>query len=109
MDGKFNSESTRKKMFLGKSKPIKAPLKKSTLDQILWLLENYLPNKKDRANRKEFNIYSLEELTIKQIKKFASMRSKSITPTQINTKFSFTVGNWALPFLKMLKKIGLIK
>ena len=96
-------------MFLGKSKPLKSLPKKSTLDQILWFVENYLPNKKDRATRKEFSIDSLEEETIKQIKKFASIRSKSLNTTPTNTKVSFTVVNWALPYLKLLKQIRIIK
>ncbi len=95
-------------MLLSKSKPLKAPRKKSILDQILWFVENYLPNKKDRATRKKLSMDLLEEETIKQIKKFVSIRSKTITPTSSNTKISFTVGNWALPYLKLLKQIGLI-
>ena len=36
-------------MFLGKSKQLKQSPKKSTLDQVLWFVENYLPNKKHQA------------------------------------------------------------
>jgi len=96
-------------MFLGKSKPLKAPRKKSILDQILWFVENYLPNKKDRSSRKELSMEALEKETIKQIKKFASTRSKSLNPITSKTKISFTVGNWALPYLKLLKQIGIMK
>ena len=83
--------------------------KKSTLDQVLWFVENYLPNKKHRATRKELRLDTLEADTINQIQKFASVRSKSLTPTATNTKVSFTVGNWALPYLKLLKQVGLLK
>ena len=83
--------------------------KKSTLDQVLWFVENYLPNKKHRATRKELRLDTLETDIINKIQKFASVRSKSLTPTATNTKVSFTVGNWALPYLKLLKQIGLLK
>ena len=83
--------------------------KKSTLDQVLWFVENYLPNKKHQATRKELHLDTLEAETINQIQKFASVRSRSLTPTTSNTKVSFTVGNWALPYLKLLKQIGVLK
>ena len=92
-----------------KSNKLKTYQKKSTLDQVLWLVENYLPNKKHRATRKELRLDTLEAETINQVQKFASLRSRSLTPTTSNTKVSFTVGNWALPYLKLLKQIGLLK
>ena len=55
------------KMVLGKSKNLKVSPKKSTLDQVLWMIENYLPNKKKRINRKEFHLKELEADTIYQI------------------------------------------
>ena len=45
----------------------------------------------------------------KPIQKLASVRSKSLTPRQTNTKVSITLGSWALPYLKLLKQIGLAK
>tara|TARA_Y100001970_G_scaffold173576_2_gene211999 strand:+ start:907 stop:1266 length:360 start_codon:yes stop_codon:yes gene_type:complete len=97
------------KMFLGKSKQLKTYQKKSILDQILWFVENYLPQKKDRAIRKELRLDTLEAVSIKRIQKLASVRSKSLTPEPTNTAVSFTFGRWALPFLKLLKQIGLAK
>ena len=96
-------------MYQKKSKPLKAYQKKSTLDQVLWFVENYLPNKKHRATRKELRLDTLEAESIKQLQKFISARSKSFTPIATNTKVSFTLGNWALPYLKLLKQIGLLK
>ena len=52
---------------------------------------------------------NLEEETIKQFSKLASKRSKKIFQTTKNTTISFTFGNWALPYLKLLKKIGIAK
>ncbi len=83
--------------------------KKSTLDQVLWFVENYLPNKKYRATRKELRLDTLEADTINLIQKLASARTKSSTPVPTNTKVSFTVGNWALPYLNLLKRTGLLK
>ena len=96
-------------MFLRKSKQSKIFTKKSNLEQVLWFIENYLPQKKDRANRKELPMDMLETGTINQIPKLASLSSKSLTPNGTNTKVSVTLGSWALPYLKLLKQIGLAK
>ncbi len=96
-------------MFLETSKQLKVSTKKSKLDQVLWFVENYLPQKKDRATRKELRLDNLEAGTIKQIQRLLSFRSKLLTPTASNTKVSLTLGSWALPYLKLLKQIGLAK
>ena len=95
-------------MFLGKSKQLKVSPKKSKLDHVLWFVEHYFPQKNDRFSRKELPLGILEKST-NQILKFASVRSKSLTPIATNTKVSFTFGSWALPYLKFLKQIGLAK
>ena len=82
---------------------------KSKLDQVLWFIENYLPQKKVRGVQKKFYIDNLEVETIKQFSKLASLSSKKLLPTTKNTTISFTFGNWALPYLKLLKKIGIAK
>ena len=82
---------------------------KSKLDQFLWFIENYLPQKKDRGVQKKMFINNLETEIIKQFSKLASMRSQTLLPTTKNTTISFTFGNWALPYLKLLKKIGIAK
>ena len=96
-------------MSQGKLNRSKTYQKKSTLDQVLWFVENYLPNKKNRATRKELRLDTLEAQTINLIQKLASARSKSSTPEPTNMKVSFTLGKWALPFLKLLKQTGLAK
>ena len=82
---------------------------KSKLDQVLWFIENYLPQKKDRGVQKKFYMDNLEAEIIKKFSKLASMRSKKLFPTTKNTTISFTFGDWALPYLKLLKKIGIAK
>ena len=52
---------------------------------------------------------NLEAETINILSKLASSRSKTLLPTTKNTTISFTFGDWALPYLKLLKKIGLAK
>ena len=99
----------RAKMFLGKSKKLKSSQNKSILDHVLWFMENYLPQKKDQASRKELHLDNLEAVTINQIQKLASVRSKTLTPKPPNTIVSFSFGSWALPYLKLLKQIGLAK
>ena len=90
-------------MFKKKNKQIETSPKKSNLDQVLWFIENYLPQKKDRGVKKKLNMDNLEVKTIKIFSKLASSRSKTLFPTTKNTTISFTFGNWALPYLKLLK------
>ena len=82
---------------------------KSKLDQVLWFMENYLPQKKDRGVQEKLYMDNLKAETIKKFSKLASMRSKKLFPTTKNTTISFTFGNWAVPYLKLLKKIGIAK
>ena len=96
-------------MFKDKYKQFKVTPNKSKLDQVLWWIENYLPQKSDRGVQKKLNMDNLEAETIKQFSKLASLRSKTLLPTAKNTTISFTFGNWALPYLKLLKKIGIAK
>ena len=94
-------------MFKKKYKQIKTSPNKSNLDQVLWFIENYLPQKKDQSVQKKLYMDNLEAETIKIFSKLASTRSKKLLPTTKNTKISLTFGNWALPYLKFLKKIGI--
>ncbi len=96
-------------MFKKKYKQFNKSSNKSRLDQVLWFIENYLPQKKDRSGHKKFHIDDLEAETINKFSKLASIRSKTLFPTTKNTIISFTFGNWALPYLKLLKKIGIAK
>ena len=96
-------------MFKKKYKEFNNSPNKSKLDQVLWFIENYLPQKKDRSVKKKLNIDNLEAETIKKFSKLATLRSKTLLPTTNNTTISFTFGNWALPYLKLLKKIGIAK
>ncbi len=96
-------------MFKKKNKQIKTLPNKSNLDQVLWFIENYLPQKKDRGIKKKLYMDNLEAETIKIFSKLASTRSKTLLPTTKYTTISFTFGNWALPYLKLLKNIGITK
>ena len=96
-------------MIKDNSKQFKDLPNKSKLDQILWFIENFLPQKKDRSIHKKLNMGNLEAETIRQFSKLASLRSKTLLPTTNNTTISFTFGNWALPYLKLLKNIGIAK
>ena len=96
-------------MFKKKYKKIKTSPNKSNLDQVLWFIENYLPQKKDRVVQKKMYMDNLESETIKKFSKLALILSKTLLPTTKNTTISFTFGNWALPYLKLLKKIGIAK
>ena len=95
-------------MFKMKSRRLNNQQRKSSLDHVLWLVENYLPQK-NKVSHKDFSIDNLEAETIKQINKLASSRSKSIAEELNNAKITFTVGSWALPFLNLLKRSGVIK
>ena len=79
------------------------------LDNILWFIENYLPQKKKRSSYVEPILDKFESFTINKFKKLASDRSKSLSRDLNNTTLTFTVGNWALPYLNFLKRIKLLK
>ena len=96
-------------MFKKKYNQFNIPTHKSKLDQVLWFIENYLPQKKNRGFQNKLYINNLEAKTIKKFSKLVSMRSKTLFPNTKNTTISFTFGNWALPYLKLLKKIGIAK
>ena len=96
-------------MFKKKYKQFKDSPNQSLLDQVLFFIENYLPQKKDRGVQKKLYMGNLEAETIKKFSKLASLRSIALLPSTKNTTISFTFGNWALPYLKMLKKIGIAK
>ena len=68
-------------MFKKKNKQIKTSPNKSNLDQVLWFIENYLPQKKDRGVQRKLYIDNLEAETIKIFSKLASTRSKTLLPT----------------------------
>ncbi len=95
--------------FKKKNKQFKISPNKSNLDQVLWFIENFLPQKNDRSVQKKMYMDNLEAETIKKFSKLVSIRSKTLLPTTKNTTISFTLGNWALPYLKLLKKIGIAK
>ena len=82
---------------------------KTILDSILWFIENYLPQKKKRSSYSEFRLDKFESFTIKKIKNLASSRSKSLGGDLYNTKLTFTIGNWAIPYLNLLKRIKILK
>ena len=96
-------------MFKKKCKQFNHSPNKSKLDQVLWVIENYLPRKKDRGVQKKFNMDNLEPVPIKQFSKLTSQRFKTLWPNTKKTTISLTFGNWALPYLKLLKKIGIAK
>ena len=82
---------------------------KTILDSFLWFIENYLPQKQKRSSNSEFHLDKFESFAIKKIKKLASSRSKSLGEDLNNTKVTFTVGNWALPYLYFLNRIKGLK
>ena len=96
-------------MSLGKSKQLKQSPNKSTLDQVLWFVENYLPKKKNPHLVKGSQVGISGAKATNLTKKSHLQPSRSSTATATNTKVSFTVGKWALPYLKLLKQIGLLK
>ena len=96
-------------MFKEKNEQIKTSPNKSNLDQVLCFIENYLLQKKDRGVQKKLYMDNLEAETVKIFSKLVSTRSKTLLTNTNNTTISFTFGNWALPYLKLLKKIGITK
>ena len=82
---------------------------KPKLDQFLWFIENFLPQKKYRGVQKKLYKDNLEAETFKKFFKLASLSFKTVLPSTKYTTISFTFGNWALPYLKLHKKIRIAK
>ena len=96
-------------MFKNKYKQFNNSPSKSKLDQVLWFIENYLPQKKDRDVQKKLYMDNLVSENFNKFSKLDSLLFKTVSPSKKNTIISFTFGNWALPYLKLLKKIGIAK
>ena len=96
-------------MFKKKYKQFNNSPNKSKLDQVLWFIENYLPQKKDRDVQKKLYLDNLDAETIKKFSKLASLSSKILFPTTKNRTISFNFVNFPLHYLKLLKKIGIAK
>tara|TARA_Y100000589_G_scaffold269884_1_gene261987 strand:- start:188 stop:478 length:291 start_codon:yes stop_codon:yes gene_type:complete len=79
------------------------------LNKILWYIKNYLPQKKKISSHAEPILNKFELFTTHKITKLASERSKSLRKDLTNTSLTFTIGNWALPYLNFLKRIKLVK
>ena len=79
------------------------------LDNILRFIKTYLPQKKKRSSLIEPLLVKHESFTIHKINNLTSDRSKSLRRNLSNVKLTFTVGNWALPYLNFLKRIKLLK
>ena len=75
----------------------------------MWLIENYLPQKKKKSSHVELSLDKFESITINKIKTLAYERSKSLRGDLSNASLTLTVGNWALPYLKFLKRIKILK
>ena len=71
---------------------------KTVLDNILWFIENYLPQKKKKSSHSEFHLDKLFTIKKKLASKHFQLLGKDL-------KITFTFGNWALPYLKFLKRI----
>ena len=92
-------------MYKKKYKQFNNSPNKSKLDQVLWFIENYLPQKKDRVVQKKMYMDNLEVKIFKKFSKLAFIRSKTLLQSTKNTTISFSIGNWALPYLKLIKKM----
>tara|TARA_B100000212_G_scaffold212998_1_gene160991 strand:+ start:88 stop:378 length:291 start_codon:yes stop_codon:yes gene_type:complete len=92
-----------------KSPHTKSYQEERILDNILWFIENYLPQKKRKSSNSEFSLDKFESFTLNKIKKVASDRSKSLRGDLSNKSITFTIGNWALPYLNFMKRIKLLK
>ena len=73
-------------MFKKKYKQFNDSQDNSKLDQVLWVIENYLPQRKDRRVQKKFYMDNIEAKPIKQFSKLTSQRLKTLLP---NTKKTF--------------------
>lgn len=100
-------------MFRGSFNKSKHFHQESKVDQILWFVENYLPKKKKKkkklAIRKGILMNNLGVNNIKKNQNLVFVVSKFLTITLNKNKILFSFGNWALPYLKILKRKRLLK
>ncbi len=96
-------------MFRGSFKKSKNFHKESKVDKFLWIVENFLPQKKKRTIRKGILINNLKANNIKKNQNLVFVVSKILTITLNKNKVLFSFGNWALPYLKILKRKGLLQ
>ena len=75
-------------MFKNKYNQLNNSNHQSKLDQVLWFIENYLPQKKDQGVQKKIYMDNLEAETIKKFSKLASMPSKTLFILSIQYLFS---------------------
>jgi len=68
----------------------------------------FAPKERSRFSKKNY-MNNLEAKTFKKFSKLNSLLFKTLSSSTKNTTISFTFGNWALPYLKLLKKIGIAK
>ena len=68
----------------------------------------FAPKERSRCQKK-FYMDNLESETIMLFSKLISTRYKTLLPIKKNTTISFNFVNWPLPYLKLLKKIGIAK
>ncbi len=96
-------------MFKGSFKQSKHFHKKSKIDKFLWIVENFLPQKKKRTIRKGMLINNLKANNMKKNQNLVFVVSKILTITLNKNKVLFSFGNWALPYLKIVNRKGLLK
>ena len=90
-----------------KSTHIESKQDKTILDSVLWFAKNYFPQKKKRLSYEEFFPNNFVSNAINKIKKLAFDPSKVINGDLSNKKVVLMFGDWALPYLKFLKRIKL--
>ena len=65
----------------------------------------FAPKERSMCSKKLY-MDNLEAETVKIFSKLVSTRSKTLLTNTNNTTIAFTFGNRALPYLKLLNKIG---
>ena len=78
-------------MFKKKYKQFNNSPHKSKLDQVLWFIENYLPQKKDRGVQKKLYMDNLEAETFKKFSRLDSLKFKTVSLSTKNMTISFTL------------------
>ena len=76
--------------FKNKYKLLKQFPQKSKLDQALWLIENYLPQKNKKASHKELKMNTIEEKKIIRNKRLLSAYLKPKKSKNLSFLFVYT-------------------
>tara|TARA_B100000674_G_scaffold383202_1_gene326327 strand:- start:321 stop:608 length:288 start_codon:yes stop_codon:yes gene_type:complete len=81
---------------------------KTIIDHTLFFIENYLPQKKNKAKSKSIKNNILEKKSNKQLF-FSDFIGMVLSTPNNSKKLTITLGKWASPYLNLIRQIASLK